>query len=338
MHSGTARQRTTAAGGDADHGRATSLRETLGQAPKNWGRWGGDDEIGALNHIGAADVLRGAAEIVRGAVYTLGLPLGDERGEPLLPGRHESRRYNSQDRGSYLAGKRQQLAGGLEFADDVMIMNLQGTTHVDALAHTWYDNEAYNAIPVDTTIGALARGSVQPLGTRGIVGRGVLLDVARHRGVDALASNEGFTLAELLEVAQRQATRILPHDILIVRTGWLARFYTEGAASFYAQPYNEPGLIYEDAVAEWFHETEIAAWGTDTLANELGVQPETGQTAETLHAALMRNLGVVFIEMLALEELAAACAAEARWTFMFTCAPLRIGGATASPVNPVAIL
>lgn len=316
----------------------TSLRETLALAPRNWDRWGSDDEIGALNHLSPADVRRGAAEVLRGAVYTLGLPLGDRRGEPILPGRHESRRYNSQDRGSYLGGKRRRLAGGLEFADDVMIMNLQGTTHVDALAHTWYDEEAYNAIPVDTTIDELGRGSVQPLGAHGIVGRGVLLDVARHRGVDALGSGEGFTLAELLEVADEQHTKILPHDVLIARTGWLPRFYVEGPASFYKQPYNEPGLIYEDEVAKWFHETEIVAWATDTLANELGVQPKTGQTAEVLHAALMRNLGVIFIEMLALEELAEACALVGRWTFMFACAPLRIHGATASPVNPVAVL
>lgn len=315
-----------------------SLRETLAEAPKNWGRWGWDDEVGALNLIGSADILRAISEVSSGVVHTLGLPIGDPRGEPLLPGRHESRRYNSQDRGSYLGNKRQRLAGGLEFADDVMIMNLQGTTHVDALAHTWYDDEAYNAIPVNTTIDELSRGSVQPLGARGIVGRGVLLDVARHRGVAALKSNQGFTLDELLEVADRQGTEIRPHDVLIVRTGWLPRFYTEGPSSFYRPPYNEPGLVYEDKVAAWFHEKELAAWATDTLANELGIQPETGQTAEVLHAALMRNLGIVFIEMLWLEELADACAAEERWTFMFVCAPLRICGATASPVNPIVIL
>lgn len=76
--------------------------------------------------------------------------------------------------------------------------------------------------------------------------------------------------------------------------------------------------------------------GSDTVANELTTQPETG-VISALHAALMRNLGVAFLEILRLEELAADCAADGRRSFMFVAAPLKIAGATGAPVNPIAI-
>jgi kynurenine formamidase len=246
-------------------------------------------------------------------------------------------RYNTQDRGSYVAGKRTPFPGGLEYADDIMIMFLQGSTQVDALAHIWYDETTYNGYSADTTVGGLSRASVLPLANRGIVGRAVLVDIARYRNVDALDRGEEFTLDEMLDAARSQDLTIHPHDVLLVRTGWIPMFYEKGAAEFYRPPFEEPGLLYEPKVAKWFHEQEIVGWGTDTIGNELSVQPETLIRGSALHAALMRNLGVIFIEMLWLEELAKECAADGRYEFFFVCSPLKIHGATGSPVNPIAI-
>jgi kynurenine formamidase len=312
-----------------------SMSETLESAPTNWGRWGDSDQVGALNFLTSQEVVRAAAAVEQGKIFTLGAPVGGPEGEPVWPGRAEAQRYNTRDRASYSCGRVEPFPGGLEYADDMMVLFLQGTTHFDALGHVWYDEKMYNGYAADETVDHMSQASVLSLADRGIVGRGVLIDIARHRGKQRLSRGEAFTLEDLHAAAKAQGTEILPHDILLVRTDWLQTFY-EDRAAFYEEPFLEPGLLYEPAVPEWFHKLEIAAYGTDTVGNELTAQPESGLIS-ALHASLMRNLGVAFLEILRLEELAADCEKDGQWTFMFVASPLKIVGATGSPVNPTAI-
>jgi kynurenine formamidase len=95
-------------------------------------------------------------------------------------------------------------------------------------------------------------------------------------------------------------------------------------------------MIYTPAVAEWFQGLDITVYATDTAGNELNPAPP-GQPASPLHAALMRNLGVVFMELLWLEDLAKACADDGRYEGLFVAAPLKVVGGTGGPVNPVVI-
>jgi len=310
------------------------LEAMLADAPKNWGRWGDDDEIGALNLLGPTEVVRAARLVRTGQVLPLGLGIGDARGEPILPGRAPSLRLNTQDRGHYLAGKARPLAGGFEYADDFLMMCPQGSTQVDALAHAWYGDQVWNGYPAASTVGSLQKASVAAIAAHGLVGRGVLLDIARHRGVGNLDRDEVFTVEELDAVAAAQGVELRPGDMLLVRTGWLGVYYREGPEAFYGDRFTEPGMLATPAVPEWFRAQDIVAYGTDTITNELGTGPYAGTG---LHAALMRNLGVVFVEMLALDELAEACAADGVWDFLFVCSPLRLHGATGSPVNPLAL-
>jgi kynurenine formamidase len=310
------------------------LHELLADHPRNWNRWGADDEVGALNFLDAASVLRGAACIRSGRVHTLGMPVASPDGDPVWPGRPTGRRFAVQDKSSYDAG----LAaseGGDEFADDILQISLHGTTHTDALGHVWYDDALYNGYPAATTTGRLARASVLPLAERGIVGRAVLIDVARARGRVSLERDEPVELADVLAAAGDQGVAIEHGDILLLRTGWLAAYY-EDPSAFRQAPLAEPGLVHSRALVDWFWEREIPALGTDTLGNELTLTPGHGDIS-TLHAALMRNLGVVFTEMLWLEELAADCAASGHWTFLYAAAPLKVVGASAAPTNPIAI-
>jgi kynurenine formamidase len=238
------------------------------------------------------------------------------------------------DKSTYEAG----LAaseGGDEFADDILQISLHGTTHTDALGHVWYDDALYNGYPAATTTGRLACASVLPLAERGIVGRAVLVDIARARGRAALERDEPVELADLLAAAERQGTEIEQGDIVLLRTGWLAAYYDD-PTSLSQMPLAEPGLVHSRALVDWFWEREIPALGTDTMGNELTLHPGHGDIS-TLHAALMRNLGIVFTEMLWLEELAADCASTGRWTFLYAAAPLKVVGASASPTNPIAI-
>jgi len=314
--------------------RPTPVALQLRGAPTNWGRWGAEDELGGLNFLDAAEVRRGVAAVRSGRTFTLGIPLADPNGDPVWPGRKPARRTTVQDRSSYLEGRASSTAGD-EFADDDLLVSSHGTTHTDALGHVWYDDTLYNGYAAASTTGGLLRASVAPLARRGIVGRGVLIDLARHRGRARLERGEAFGLDDLLAAAAGQRLEIERHDILLIRTGWLAAFYAD-RAEFEREPFEEPGLAHSAALVDWFRERELPALGTDTLGNEITVQPEHGENS-ALHCALMRNLGVVFTEMLWLEELAEYCAADGRYDFLYAAAPLPVVAASGAPTNPIVI-
>lgn len=112
-------------------------------------------------------------------------------------------------------------------------------------------------------------------------------------------------------------------------------FYSVPNEEFY-DGFNEPGLTYSRELVEWFNAHEIPNLVTDTIANEVTYDPVSG-VALPLHCALMRNLGVVLTEICNLDQLAAACAADGRWDFLYTAAPLNIIEGTGAPVNPVVL-
>jgi kynurenine formamidase len=312
------------------------LEQLLENSPKNWGRWGDEDEIGCLNFLTPAEVLRGVASVRSGKVFMLGIPIGNPSGDPVWPGRSGAIRLMTNDRSHYVAGKRAPFPGGLEYADDYITAFLQGSTQYDALGHTWYAERIYNGFDAMTTTAGLSKAGVDKLGDRGVVGRGVLIDMARHRGKTSLAVGETFTHEDLEAAASAQGVTIEPHDNLLIRTGWLKVFYDQGPEAFYGDTFIEPGLVYSPELVSWFHEREIVSLSTDTIANEVTVDPEYGIVLP-LHAALMRNLGVLFSEICWFESLADDCEADGQWTFLYVGAPLKIVGGTGSPVNPVAV-
>jgi kynurenine formamidase len=319
----------------ADSTAQTSLNELLADLPKNWGRWGEEDEIGCLNFLTPAEVLRGIAHVKSGKVFTLGVPIGAPGGDPVWPGRSGAMRLMTQDRSYYTSGKLQPLKGGLEYADDYITAFLQGSSQYDALGHTWYGDQIYNGFPAETTTGGMARCGVDKIAQHGVVGRGVLIDIARHRGKESLEPAETFGVADLEAAAEAQGVTIEQHDNLLIRTGWLKVFYDQGAEKFY-ENFVEPGLTFSPELVNWFHRKEIASLSTDTIANEVTVEPETG-IALPLHAALMRNLGVLFSEILWFEELAADCADDGVYEFFFDGSPEPFVHGLGAPVNPIAI-
>jgi kynurenine formamidase len=313
-----------------------TLNGLLADAPKNWGRWGGDDEIGCLNLLTPEDVLRGVRHVRSGKVFTLGVPIGNPGGDPVWPGRSGATRLMTQDRSHYLAGKLQSLPGGLEYADDYITAFLQGSSQYDALGHTWYGDRIYNGYDAQTTTGGLAKCGVDKIAKRGVVGRGVMIDMARHRGKKALDRGETFGIEDVEAAAESQGVEIEPHDNLLIRTGWLSVFYDEGSDAFYGDQFIEPGLTYSPELVKWFHDREIVSLSTDTIANEVTFEPETGIVLP-LHAALMSNLGVLFSEIIWLDDLAEDCASDGQWSFLYAAAPIHVMGGTGAPVNPIVV-
>lgn len=312
-----------------------NLTDVLQGFPSNWGRWGADDEVGALNLLGVEQALNGVAAVRSGKSFTLQNPVGDPHGDPVWPGRRGMERYMVVDESRWLNGDVEEPPGGMHWADDMISGYLQGTTQYDALGHVWYDGLLYNDRDAHSTIGGLRYASIAPIAERGIVGRGVLIDMARHRGVPWLEPGETFDHHDLQRAAQVQGVEIRPRDILIVRTGWIDRWYATEPADFY-RDFWEPGLTLSRELVEWFHELGIPNLVTDTMGNETTFDPETGVQLP-LHSALMRNLGIVFCEACRLSALASDCAEDGQWDFLFTAAPLNIQQASGAPVNPVVI-
>lgn len=316
-------------------GEAPYVGDLLKDSPTNWGKWGPDDEVGALNYLGPAEVLAAVRLVRSGKVFTLQVPMGAPGGDPVWPGRRGCERYQILDEGHWLGGKGPVFAGGLHYADDAMSAFLQGSTQYDALGHVWYDGQLYNGYDAATTIGGMAKAGVQPIAEKGVVGRGILLDIARLRGKAALDKGETFTHEDLMAAARAQGTEIRKRDVLLIRTGFVETFYALGAPKFY-EGFLEPGLTYSPELVSWFQDMEIPNLATDTIANEVTADPVSG-VALPLHCALMRNLGVAFTEICDLSKLADDCAADGQWDFLYVAAPLKVVNGTGAPVNPVVI-
>ncbi len=314
---------------------SAAVSQLLSGSPSNWGRWGATDEVGSLNFLTASEVLRGVSSVRQGKVFTCGEVIGRPGGDPLWPGRVPAKRETVIDKDSYLRGDLASLPGGAEFTDDRIEMFLQGSTQFDALGHVWYDDKLWNGYPASDTNGGMKKGSVLPIAQRGVVGRGVLLDVARFRGKEYLEKGDLLGLEDILGAAERQCVTIEKHDVLCLRLGFLQLLQVQGPDVFY-KDFLEPGLTYSPGLVEWFHRMEIPCLSTDTISNETELDPKVGVQIP-LHCALMRNLGIAFNEICNFEELARDCYVDGQWDFLYAAAPLKVSEATGAPVNVLAI-
>lgn len=311
------------------------MTDLLANAPSNWGKWGPDDEVGSLNYLTAEEVLRGVQHVKQGSVFTLQRLIGDPKGDPVWPGRTPAERTQILDESSWdEGGTGAAFPGGLHYADDKINAFLQGSTQYDALGHVWFDGKIWNGYDARTTVGGLNKASIQPIAEKGIVGRGILLDMARFRGKATMDTAETFTHEDLQACAKAQGVTIEKHDVLIIRTNYLQQFFEKGDA-FY-EGFCEPGLTYSPELVQWFQDMEIPNLVTDTIANEVTTDPVSG-VALPLHCALMRNLGVTLTEICDLEKLAEDCAADNQYVFLYVAAPLKVALGSGSPVNPVVI-
>jgi kynurenine formamidase len=200
-------------------------------------------------------------------------------------------------------------------------------THIDALCHQAEDGLLFGDVPAaeaTTAKGFLAQGieTVPPL-----VGRGVLLDLPRHRGGTELASGEAVEANELAACAVSQGSAIEPGDVVLVRTG-NGRYWQESERYLAG-----PGLAA--SASWWLAEREVLAVGADNMAwDVIGLVDEELGCQLPGHLLLLVRHGIYIIENLVLEELAATGVTA----FGFVCTPLKFVGATGSPVRPIALL
>jgi kynurenine formamidase len=293
----------------------------------NWGRWGADDEMGTLNLI-TDEVVREAATTVRGGRrIPLALPLhqdGIQTG--MIPGRvnplHTMVQINQE-----LFGP-----GTVATSDDAVTMGLQAATHWDALTHVSHSGKIYNGRPADTiTPHTRARFSGIDKAPY-IVSRGVLLDVARAKGLDRLPGDHAVTPEDLDEAAEFGGVTVRAGDIVLVRTGQI-QVCLAGDKHGYAYP--SPGLSVR--TPEWFHAHHVAAVANDTLTFEI-FPPEIENLWLPVHALDLVEMGMLQGQNWNLESLSTGCAQERRYAFLLSAMPEPFVGGTGTPVAPVAIL
>lgn len=290
-------------------------------ASEAWGRWGPEDEHGALNLIGSEQTLAALTAVSQGRVISLAQPLG--KATPVAPPRHPIGHFMDRDGGDYAAGARR--TGGFQFADDTLLIPAHSGTHLDALAHVWYDDRLYNGFPGETvrsTTGAQRCGADKLLP---IIGRGVLVDLATSAG-RPLEMGETVSRKSLEDAVARTRTGLRQGDVVLIRTGW-NESTLDGRERYFA---GEPGIGVE--AAEWLAESGVAVVGADNYAIEPLPSPD-GEIFP-VHQRLIRDYGIPLLEGLILGPLAATGAS----TFLFIACPLPLVGATASPLAPVAVL
>jgi kynurenine formamidase len=296
-----------------------ALHERLrGQTP-----WGAGDRRGALNHITPQRLAAAAGEARTGHSVTMAAPLASSAPDNPEPGARHMKRLPAEPSD----------VPGQAFAADHITMNVHGDvdSHIDALCHVSYNGTLYNGVPagVVSSDGA-AELSIEEA-KDGIVGRGVLLDIPRLRGVSWLEPGEHVTAAELAAAEQAQQVRVGPGDLLFVRVGHRRRRDELGP---WEVARSRAGL-HPDA-AGYLAERQVAALGCDS--NSDTAPSVVDGVAFPVHVLAINALGLYLLDYLQFEDLLPACEAAGRWSFLCVIAPLRLPGGTGSPVNPIAIL
>jgi kynurenine formamidase len=303
--------------------------------PNNWNRWGELDERGTTNLLTPDKVAAAASLIKTGQIISCAIPL-DSKG-PVHPTRTGIVHMYGYTGSDFIAGSVMgQQYPGFQGTDDYIFMPLQGSTQWDGMAHFFYKDTMYNGFwigNVESFAGA-RRGSIHNQ-KETLIGRGVLLDIPRLKGVDRLQPGYAITPDDLDAAAEAEGVEVREGDILIVRTGHVPYFYSlADKMSFWDG--KAPGI--GRACVQWLADKDVAALAMDNIAVEVEPFEEPFDHVYPLHSMLIRDLGLTLGEVWWLEDLAAACAAEGRYEFFISAPPLNVTNASGSPTNPVVIL
>ena len=285
-------------------------------------RWGKNDHRGALDTITPAEVLAALREVRLGHSISLASPIETEP----TPDNPEPSVHEMTATGSA-------ASSDLHFALDRLAMNVHGNadSHLDALCHVMYEGQLFDGVQA-TTVGpdGAAALSVE-LARDGIVGRGVLLDIPRLRGVPWLEPGDHVTVDELTAAENAQNVRVGKGDLLFVRVGHRRRRDEVGPWDAAA---TRAGL--HPAAVRFLAERQVAVLGSDS--NNDAAPSIVAGVDFPVHVLAIQALGLYLLDYLQFESLATECEKAGRWSFLCVIAPLRLPAATGSPVNPIALL
>ena len=289
----------------------------------SWGKWGPDDERGALHLLTPARVAAAVRLVREGVTVTLSLPLNTHAG---------AHNPKPADHHMTALGPDAPATNSVHFIKDYVGLDYHndGHTHIDALCHVAYKERMYNAhAESEVTVHGSPVNSIETL-KDGLVGRGVLLDIPRVRGVPWLEPGEHIFRADLEAAELTQEVSVQEGDILLVRTGHAQRLAELG-------PWNtaEAKAGLHPTAMPFLAERGVAALGSD--GNSDTAPSSTEGVGFPIHVLAIAAMGIHLLDYLQFEDLRATCESRRRWEFLFVAAPLLIVGGTGSPVNPIAV-
>ena len=286
---------------------------------RNWGRWGENPEAGAVNLITPEKRAAAAALVRTGRTVSLSRPW------PVEPTPE-----NSNPASLYVMSVGDNTGGG---AMDYISVAYHGNsvTHIDSLCHFWDEDGMWGGHDPTEAIAydGVKHGSVDAW-SDGIVTRGVMLDVPRHRGKPYVTQDEPVHGWELQEIADVDGLRLAPGDAVMVYSGREA--YASERDGTWGGPWDKPKPGLHPSCLTFIRENDVSVLGWDM---QEAAPPHYGSDV-TVHAAIS-SFGVVLLDNALLQPLANTCAKESRYEFMLTINPLVVPGGTGSPVNPIAV-
>jgi kynurenine formamidase len=295
----------------------------LYQRVKRMSQWGSADRRGALNNISSAQVVAAASDVWRGRAVSLAAPVESQAAlDNPDPAVHQMTQ----------PGISPVPVSGLSFAMDRLAMNIHGNadSHIDALCHVIFDGTLYNGIGADAvTADGAAELSIEVAGD-GIVGRGLLLDIPRVRGVAWLEPGDHVTADDLIAAEALQEVRIQQGDLLFVRVGHRSRRTALGP---WDSSNARAGL--HPVALELLAERHIAVLGSD--GNNDTAPCAVEGVDFPVHVLAVNAMGLHLLDWLRFDGLVEICEELNRWSFLCVIAPLRLSAGTGSPVNPIAI-
>ncbi|HEX5141540.1 MAG TPA: cyclase family protein [Dehalococcoidia bacterium] len=295
----------------------------------NWGRWGPDDELGTPNLITPEKTKRALATVQEGFSVSLSReivwePAVDVASPPVHFMLESGEGWASGEKVSYRPN-----AAAIDYIG--MVFHGVSITHVDSLAHFFWNGKTYNGKPahhVSTSLGATVCSVVAA--RKGFTTRGVLVDVPLVRGIEWLERGEGVMPEDILAAEERCGFKVEEGDVLLIRTGQLHRRNVEGPA-----PGSVGSTACQAACLPLFHERGIALMGSDT-GND--VRPsQYDKVPQPIHQVGITAMGLWILDNADLEELSQACATRGRYEFLITINPLPLHNTPGSPVNPIAV-
>jgi kynurenine formamidase len=301
---------------------ATALSISIGAHAEDWypSKYGAGDTLGAINNLSAEKVLQAARLIKTGKSYALGVETGPD--SPAYPPRQYALTVLQPGDGTGATMGSNRATGN----DDMVLLWMGIGSQIDGLGHMGLEHRYYNGLQASefVTPTGLRKLSIDKLPP--IVTRGVLLDVAAHRGKAVMDAGTAINSAEIKTVAEAQGVTIGKGDVVLFHTGWLNLSDTD-PAKFMS---GEPGLGLDGA--RYLAGLGVVAVGADTWAVEV-IPHEDPDQAFPVHPELLAKNGVYILENMDTRALAA----DGVYEFLFVLGQPRFVGAVQAVINPVAI-
>lgn len=284
----------------------------------NWGRWGGDDQLGTMNLISAETRLAAAKLVHKGVSVSLARNVEKEAAvDNPRPFGHRMLNVGLNNPG--------------QFVSDNFEISYHGYahTHMDSLCHMAYEGKMYNGFPQAEVVAEGAPRLAVTNYKQGIFARAVLMDIPRLKGVEWLEPGTPIYPSDLDAWEEESGAKVGSGDIVLIRTGRWARRDKQGPWDV-----SEESAGLHASAAKWLRERDAAILGSDAASD---VSPSlVDGVRQPIHQLVIIAMGMPIFDNLDLEAVAAEAARQQRWEFLVTAAPMAVVGGTGSPFNPIA--